>query len=93
MGSFLEGSGAGTYSDPMPVIGDHHALQPSILDGDLDARASRVQRVFQEFLDRVGWSVDNLSGAKEEEKMMISTFVDPERKGEGEVGLRRRRSC
>lgn len=44
----------------MPVIGNHHALETAILGRNLDARASRIKRVFEQFLDSVGRSVYDL---------------------------------
>jgi hypothetical protein len=44
----------------MPVIGDHHALETAILGRNLDAGASRIKRVFEQFLDSVGRSVYDL---------------------------------
>jgi len=44
----------------MSVIGDHHALETTILGRNLDAGASRIKRVFQQFLDSIGRPVYEL---------------------------------
>lgn len=44
----------------MSVVGNHHALETAILGRNLDARAARIKRVFEQFLDSVGRSVYDL---------------------------------
>lgn len=51
----------------MPVIGDHHALETAILGRNLDAGASRIKRVFEQFLDSVGGPVYDLPLKKRSE--------------------------
>lgn len=58
----------------MPVIGDHHALETAILGRNLDAGASRIKRVFEQFLDSVGRSVYDLHQNQE-----VNVFQRPDR--------------
>lgn len=44
----------------MPVVGNHHALETAILGRNLDAGASRIKRIFEQFFDSVGRPVYDL---------------------------------
>jgi len=51
---------ARTYSDSVPVVSDHHALETAVLGRDLDTRATRIERILQQLLDSIRRSVDDL---------------------------------
>ena len=46
----------------MAIVLDLQQLQPTVLDRDLDRSGAGIEGVFNKFLKRVGWSVDNLQG-------------------------------
>lgn len=46
------------------IILDLQQLQPAVLDSDVYGSALGVQRVFDHFLERIEWAVDNLKYLK-----------------------------
>lgn len=48
------------YTNTVTIVLNLQQLQSTVLDRDLYRGRSSIERVFNEFFESIGWSVDNL---------------------------------
>ncbi len=58
----------------MAIVGDLEQFEPAFLDQDFDGRGARVDGIFEQFLERVHGSHDDLAGGDLVDDILIQSL-------------------